>query len=333
MAYTILRFKKDKGGAVAGCERHNERKKEAYKSNPDIDINRTKDNYHIIQAPKYTYGRKIKELIKKYECKTRKDSIRLVETLITASPEFMSKLSEREQKEYFERAAEFMKSEIGEDRIISAVVHMDESTPHMHLVFCPINKDGKLSAKSILGNQKSLSEWQTRFYECMYERWNELERGKSAQETKRKHIPTWLFKMADNLDYLYNQLLRSIENINIIGIKKHKEEAVTLLSEFVPKARKFSAKVNLYNDYINELEERVSIQKTNNRKLSNENQQLKEKVINKEFETGEKLRQMQMDKYEKYIKKVPKDIIYEIERKDLERQREKHNKERWEVEL
>ena len=31
MAYTILRFKKDKGGAIAGCERHNERKKEAYK--------------------------------------------------------------------------------------------------------------------------------------------------------------------------------------------------------------------------------------------------------------------------------------------------------------
>ena len=212
---------------------------------------------------------------------------------------------------------------------------MDESTPHMHLVFCPINKDGKLSAKSILGNQKSLSEWQTRFYESMHERWNELERGKSAQETKRKHIPTWLFKMADNLDYLYNQLLKSIENISIIGMKKHKEDAVTLLSEFVPKARTFSAKVNSYNDYINELEERVSIQKTNNRKLINENQQLKEKVIIKEFKTGEKLTQMQMqvDKYEKYIKKVPKDIIDEIERKDVERQREKHNKERWEVEL
>ena len=261
--------------------------------------------------------------------------MKLVETLITASPDFINKLSEKEKREYFERATEFIKQEVGEDRIISAVVHMDESTPHMHLAFCPINKDGKLSAKSILGNQKSLSEWQTRFYECMHERWNELERGKSAQETKRKHIPTWLFKMADNLDYLYNQLLKSIEKINIIGMKKHKEDAVTLLSEFVPKARKFSAKVNSYNDYINELEERVSIQRTNNRKLTNENQQLKEKVIIKEFETGEKLRQMQMqvDKYEKYIKKVPKDIIDEIERKDLERQREKNNKERWEVEL
>lgn len=278
MAYTILRFKKDKGGAIAGCERHNERKKEAYKSNPDIDMNKSKENYHIIHAPQYTYSRKIKELIKEYGCKTRKDSVKLVETLITASPEFMNRLSKGEQREYFERAVKFMKDEIGEDRIISAVVHMDEATPHMHLVFCPINKDGKLSAKSILGNQKSLSEWQTRYYNYMHERWNELERGKSAQETKRKHIPTWLFKLADNLDNLYNQLLKKIENINMIGMKKNKEEAINILSEFVPKAEKFSAKVNSYNDYINELEERVLIQRKDNRILAEENLDLKEKI-------------------------------------------------------
>lgn len=318
MSYTILRFKKDKGGAIAGCERHNERKKEAYKSNPNIDINKTKDNYHIIQAPKYTYGRKIKELIKKYECKTRKDSIRLVETLITASPEFMSKLSEREQKEYFERAAEFMKSEIGEDRIISAVVHMDEKTPHMHLAFCPINQDGKLSAKSILGNQKSLSEWQTRYYEFMHERWPELERGQSAQVTKRKHIPTWLFKMADNLDYLYHKLSNVIENINLIGMKKDKAEAMDILSEFVPKVQKFSAKVNLYNDYIRELEIKVINQKYDNKDLAEENYKLKEQMVDKEFETGMKLRNMQsqLNKYEKYIKKVPKEILDEIDAKE-----------------
>lgn len=320
MAYTIMRFKKDKGGAVASCERHNERKKEAYKSNSDIDITKTKYNYHIVQAPQYTYSRKIKELIKKYGCKTRKDSIKLVETLITASPEFINKLSEKEKREYFERATEFMKSEIGEDRIISAVVHMDEKTPHMHLVFCPINKEGKLSAKSILGNQKSLSEWQTRYYEFMHERWNELERGQSAQITKRKHIPTWLFKMADNLDYLYNKLSNVIENINLIGMKKDKAEAMEILSEFVPKARKFSAKVNSYQDYIRELEIKVVNQKYDNKELLEENKELKKEMGDKEFETSMKLMNMQnqIKKYEKYIKKVPKDIIEEIERKERE---------------
>ena len=321
MAYTILRFKKDKGGAIAGCERHNERKKEAYKSNPDIDMNKSKENYHIIHAPQYTYSRKIKELIKEYGCKTRKDSVKLVETLITASPEFMNRLSKGEQREYFERAVKFMKDEIGEDRIISAVVHMDEATPHMHLVFCPINKDGKLSAKSILGNQKSLSEWQTRYYNYMHERWNELERGKSAQETKRKHIPTWLFKLADNLDNLYNQLLKKIENINMIGMKKNKEEAINMLSEFVPKAEKFSAKVNSYKDYINELEERVLIQRKDNRVLAEENLDLKEKIENKDLEVSERIRLMQnqVKKYERLIKKVPEDIIEKIQKEERNR--------------
>lgn len=321
MAYTILRFKKDKGGAIAGCERHNERKKEAYKSNPDIDMNKSKENYHIIQAPQYTYSRKMKDLIKEYGCKTRKDSVKLVETLITASPEFMNKLSKGEQREYFERAVKFMKEEIGEDRIISAVVHMDEATPHMHLVFCPINKDGKLSAKSILGNQKSLSEWQTRYYNYMHERWNELERGKSAQETKRKHIPTWLFKLADNLDNLYNQLLKTINNINMIGMKKNKEEAIGLLSEFVPKAEKFSAKVNSYKDYINELEERVLIQRKDNRELAEENLDLKEKIENKDLEVSERIRLMQnqVNKYERLIKKVPEDIIEKIQKEERNR--------------
>ena len=321
MAYTILRFKKDKGGAIAGCERHNERKKEAYKSNPDIDMNKSKENYHIIHAPQYTYSRKIKELIKEYGCKTRKDSVKLVETLITASPEFMNRLSKGEQREYFERAVKFMKDEIGEDRIISAVVHMDEATPHMHLVFCPINKDGKLSAKSILGNQKSLSEWQTRYYNYMHERWNELERGKSAQETKRKHIPTWLFKLADNLDNLYNQLLKKIENINMIGMKKNKEEAINMLLEFLPKAEKFSAKVNSYKDYINELEERVLIQRKDNQELAEENLDLKEKIENKNLEISERIRLMQnqVKKYERLIKKVPEDIIEKIQKEERNR--------------
>ncbi len=48
MPYAILRFQKRKAGGVAACERHNERKKEAYKSNPDIDMERSKNNYHLV---------------------------------------------------------------------------------------------------------------------------------------------------------------------------------------------------------------------------------------------------------------------------------------------
>lgn len=192
MPYAILRFQKRKAGGVAACERHNERKKEAYKSNPDIDMERSKNNYHLIAPPKYTYKKEINRMVAEAGCRTRKDSVMMVETLITASPEFMNQLPPEEQKAYFQTALDFISERVGKQNILSAVVHMDERTPHMHLCFVPITPDNKLSAKAILGNQKSLSEWQTAYHERMSSRWNQLERGQSSMETKRKHVPTWL---------------------------------------------------------------------------------------------------------------------------------------------
>ena len=65
MPYAILRFQKRKAGSVASCERHNERKKEAYKSNPDIDTERLKDNYHLVPPPRYTRSEKKSTVWKK----------------------------------------------------------------------------------------------------------------------------------------------------------------------------------------------------------------------------------------------------------------------------
>src|SRR5659263_406375 len=174
MPYAILRFAKRKAGAVSAVDRHNERKKEAYKSNPDIDLKRCSDNYHLIK-PELNYRKEINRRIEQAGCKTRRDSVMMVETLITANPEFMQSLSSPEQKEYFNLAFNFIAEKIGQQNIVSATVHMDEKTPHMHLSFCPITKDKKLSAKSILGNQATLSKWQTAFHKCMSARWNELE--------------------------------------------------------------------------------------------------------------------------------------------------------------
>ena len=81
MPYAILRFQKRKAGGVAACERHNERKKEAYKSNPDIDMERSKNNYHLVRPPRYTYKKEINRMVAEAGCRTRKDSVMMVETL------------------------------------------------------------------------------------------------------------------------------------------------------------------------------------------------------------------------------------------------------------
>ena len=164
--YGILRFHKYKGPEIGQIEAHNERTKEKYASNPDIDPARKHLNYNLLPPPP-KYRAEAERQIREAGCRTRKDSVRLVETLITASSEFFQGKSQQEIRAYFVRALEFMKSKQNPDTIISAVVHMDEKTPHMHLCFVPLTEDGRLSAKDILGNKKKLTQWQDEYWSYM----------------------------------------------------------------------------------------------------------------------------------------------------------------------
>jgi hypothetical protein len=114
MPYAILRFAKKKMGGISACYNHNERKKESYQSNPDIVLERKCNNYHLV-LPKQTYQREVKRLILAAGCKTRSNSTVMVETLITASPEFMNAMTTDGQREYFQRALTFVESKVGKE--------------------------------------------------------------------------------------------------------------------------------------------------------------------------------------------------------------------------
>ena len=227
MAYAILRFAKHKGGASKALSAHHERTKEFYASNPDIDKSRTVQNYHLI-APRWSYEQEIRHRLRMAGCRVRKDSVKFVETLITTSPEF-AKAHESEMPEYFERALGFLKERVGEENIFSAVVHMDEKTPHLHLCFVPLTKDNRLSAKEILGNKKAMIQWQDDFYACMSERWPELERGTPAVETKRKHLTPQWYKKVTAMDAKLEKLETALNGINVLNAGKKREEAAALL--------------------------------------------------------------------------------------------------------
>lgn len=217
-------------------------KKEAYKSNPDIDMERSKNNYHLVAPLRYTYKKEINRMVAEEGCKVRCDSVIMVETLITASPEFMNSLPPEQQKEYFMMALDFVSERVGKKDILSAVVHMDEKTPHMHLCFCPITPEGNLSAKAFLCNQKILSEWQSAYHECMSSRWNELERGQSSMITKRKHIPTWLFKFGGRLDKQYDEIVSVLSDINAFNVGEKRDKALECLRLGCPNPRNFQEK-------------------------------------------------------------------------------------------
>ena len=133
--YAILRFAKYKGPEIGGIEAHNERTKEKYASNPDIDISRSHLNFHLVQ-PERRYRAKAERQIREAGCRTRSDSVRLVEALVTATPEFFKGKKRAEIRTFFEEALHFLEQHQSKETIISAVVHMDEKTPHMHLSLC-----------------------------------------------------------------------------------------------------------------------------------------------------------------------------------------------------
>ena len=321
MPYAILRFQKRKAGGIAACERHNERKKEAYKSNPDIDMERSKNNYPLVPPPRYTYKKEINRMVAEAGCKVRKDSVLMVETLITASPEFMNSLPPEEQKAYFTMALDFLAERVGRQNILSAVVHMDEKTPHMHLCFVPITPDNRLSAKAFLGNQKSLSQWQTDYHERMSSRWNELERGQSSMETKRKHIPTWLFKSATRLDKQYGEIVSALSDINVFNAGKKRDKALELLASWLPEVEKFSKEIQKQQSYIDSLKEKIGQESDCAGRMRDEKyaEELKVQKANQRiFELQRTNQQM-----ERLLKKIPQEVIDEIQKSNRTKSRER----------
>ena len=177
--YGIIRFAEYKGPEIGKIEAHNERTKERYASNPDIDTSRSKYNFHLIE-PHGKYRAEAEKQIGAAGCRTRKDSVRVVEVLFTASHEFFEGKKKSEIREYFEEALRFMEKYQPKETIISAVVHVDEKTPHMHLSFVPLTEDGRICAKEIVGNKKKLIWWQDEFWKHMVQKYPDLERGESA---------------------------------------------------------------------------------------------------------------------------------------------------------
>ena len=317
MAYAILRFAKRKGGAAKAIAAHNERTKEAYASNPDIDKSRTVQNYHLI-APRWSYEQEIKHRIQTAGCRVRKDSVKFVDTLVTVSPEF-AKAHEAEMPEYFMRAFDFLKERVGEDNIISAVVHMDEKTPHMHLCFVPLTRDKRLSAKEILGNKKSMIRWQDDFYACMAERWPELERGTPAVETRRKHLTPQWYKRVTAMDAKLEQLETTLNNINVFNAGKKREEAVALLAQLLPEVESFQAETQRLRDTIAHERRNASFQREINADLRNE---LKAER-NHSFDQSMKLSELEQrcKRTEKLLSKIPQEELDKLlpKQKGLER--------------
>ena len=140
------------------------------------------------------------------------------------------------------------------ENIFSAVVHLDEKTPHMHLGVVPITKDGRLSAKEIIGNRVQLTKWQDDFFKHMVKSFPDIERGESASRTGRKHIPTRVFKQAVKLTRQAAVIMETLNSINPLNTGKKKDEILAMLNKFFPNMENFETQVKKYKRENTQLE-------------------------------------------------------------------------------
>ena len=297
--YAILRFAKYKGPEIGHIEAHNERAKEKYASNPDVDTARSHLNFHLV-TPERKYRAEAEKQIAAAGCRTSSDSVRVVEALVTASPEFFKGKKKSEVKAYFTEALEFIQKYQSKDTIISAVVHMDEKTPHMHLCFVPLTEDKRLSAKEIVGNKKKLTWWQDEFWKHMVKKYPDLERGESASETGRTHIPPRLFKEAVHLNRMKDQIMAILNDSNPFNKKAKAEELEALLDKYIPGVEVMRTKLKKYDKTYTEL---INENATLEKKLDSSSRE----SIQKKLEIQRKL--SELDELRRTVDAIPDEVI------------------------
>lgn len=208
MSYAIVRNEKLTRAEVNGKCTHNDRKAKCH-TNKDIDPTRTPLNYYI-KKNNYTYTKEFDKLRKEQNLAghLRENSIIMCQMIFTSDQEFFDKIGEQETKRYFDECYKFMCNykNLGEKNVISAVVHLDERTPHLHLMFVPVvhikDKDGsaieKICARDFWKGRDSYRKLQDAYFEHVKSKWFDLERGLYVEETSRKNLSVEEFKKVTN---------------------------------------------------------------------------------------------------------------------------------------
>ena len=243
---------------------HNKREKKAYNSNPDIDIERSKDNIELVPlSDKYVKGfyNVVKDYRKEYEerMKTEREDRKKTfkqmldksnnviadELLFTATNRFFENMTREDIKEWADTCMEFVYNDLGytKEQVLHSVIHLDEKTPHIHCVVVPlVRKFDKrtnterytISKKQYIKDKIHLSELQDLYHKRLTDKGYDLERGIKGSD--RKHI-----KIKD-----YKRINRKLEqNLNVRNDKLDKA-----ISEFEENMKTTKQTFLVDNDYV-----------------------------------------------------------------------------------
>ena len=288
MSYAIIRNEKLTRVEAQRAYIHNARRSKGH-TNKDIDNTRTHLNFYC-KKNEQTYIKEFDRIKKEYDLKghIRSNSIILCEMMITSDNEFFDKIGLEETKRYFRESYKFVCNykNLGEKYIVSAVVHLDETVPHMHLIYIPVihtkDKEGKeidkICCRDFWKGIDSYRQLQNAFFKYITSKGFKLERGLAVEETGAKH--------------------EKIENLKKITNFENTKKVLDNIKLELPETPDL-------ND--------IKIIKLNREKVENEIVKPKDKLINELYQENRILHK----ELSKQVKLVDKAIKYEKERKGI----------------
>ena len=228
MSYLVLHMDKFKKEAIRGIQSHNRRERES-RSNPDIDYDRSSANYELHESASTNYTEAIQRRIDALQLAkaVRKDAVRMCGLIVTSDSAFFQSLSPEDTRRFFEESKAFLAEFVGAENVVSAMVHMDEKTPHMHFFHVPVTQDGRLNANKIYTRQ-SLRKLQSELPAYLQSRGFAIERGvEQTPGSAKKHLDTREFKqqkeelarLAQEVAVLMRDSLRSL---GLLGQREEK---------------------------------------------------------------------------------------------------------------
>ena len=314
MSYAIIRNEKYTLNQLNVIYRHNERKNTNY-SNKDIIRENGKNNYSLKQCPT-TYEKVFRDIKRKYNLQGKIKNISNIacEYIITASPDFFENLSQQETKRYFETAYKFVCGfkNLGEQYIISAKVHLDESTPHLHLVYLPVvhtidKKSGKniekLCCTDFWKGKNSYKYLQDNFYDYITKSGFDLERGDTKDN---KHIKIEDLKKVTNYEMqkYEKEMINLEQELDIENPEELKKEYKRIIRKFNTLAKQYTRIKTITDNVINDqmiLENENNAIVQENERLERENNYLQD-FLDKTFEYVSILFNFPKDRLKRLVK-------------------------------
>jgi len=238
--YFMAHLKKNTRGSVKGLSTHFERKTDNH-SNEEIDVSRSHLNKDLMQDNSDMISR-FDERLENVYCMKRED-VKALGTWVVTLPDELKNESQNNQNKFFEETKEFLDERYGKENAVCAVVHYDETTPHLHYAFIPVTFDKKkqrekVSAKEVL-NRKDLQSFHDDLDKQLKEKLPFYEKGilnnktlpfENVEQVKKyndelKNLESKLHKAETEFKQKNKWLAENTKNINsVYGVAKDFEK-------------------------------------------------------------------------------------------------------------